>query len=295
MQQGAAAMEMEGGRTVVIVPEDHGDGDEDESSRRGQLDGDGLSHEGGMGRPGWVGGWPRRGEKTDDDDGKGEVEQTLEPLIPVPPSFALALCGPDSPRRTSTLDSQWSLVGGPLDTPQRPDHRPDHTTLPLSPTTRGTIFCDGNLCSVFRGRFQVDGTRAVSVFNLFLLVLHSISAGITSPPRETARVESSSPNPFPGFSEDPSSPMAWWTLDSGHSLSASLRWRFCNSSAQTAQRPWSLQKGPIDSHQYSSCVVLDSSEAHDEKPFGGFFGTECPTVQNSLSRLHLDMMMHHGA
>lgn len=135
VQQGAAAMEMEGGRTVVIVPEDHGDGDEDESSRRGQLDGDGLSHGSGMGRPGWIGGWPRRGEKTDDDDGKGEVEQTLEPLIPVPPSSALALCGPDSPPRTSTLDSQWSLVGGPLDTPQRPDHRPDHTTLPLSPTT----------------------------------------------------------------------------------------------------------------------------------------------------------------
>lgn len=126
-------MEMEGGRTVVVVPEDHGDEDGDESSRRGQLDGDGLSHEGGMGRPGWIGGWPRRGRKTDDDDGKGEVEQTLEPLIPVPrvsrlPCAVPTLSQADKHIGQSVVTGQWTL-----DTPQRPDHRPDHTTLSPQP------------------------------------------------------------------------------------------------------------------------------------------------------------------
>lgn len=209
VQQGARRWRWRGGRTVVVVPEDHGDEDGDESSRRGQLDGDGLSHEGGMGRPGWIGGWPRRGRKTDDDDGKGEVEQTLEPLIPVPPSFALALCGPDSlagGQAHWTVSGHWSVDTGHTAAPGSPPG-PHH---PFSPTTEALYFAMA-ICAVSLG----VGSKLMELVRFLSLTFFFLSCLLYPQVLPAHPEKHSQPRaPFQdSISEDPSSPVAWWTLD----------------------------------------------------------------------------------
>lgn len=87
VQQGAAAMEMEGGRTVIVPRGPR-------RRRRGRGRGQELGTRS-IGRrraltraewcrPGWIGGWPRRGRKTDDDDGKGRLNNHSNPSFPSP-------------------------------------------------------------------------------------------------------------------------------------------------------------------------------------------------------------------
>lgn len=188
-----------------------------------------------------------------------EVEQTLEPLIPVPPSFALALCGPDSlpgGQAHWTVGGQWTLHW----TLHRSARISARTTPPsLSPTTEALYFATA-ICAVSLG----VGSKLMELVRFLSLTFFFLSC-IPYPQVLPAHPEKPgwggaqgrvlpTPSPFPGFHLG-GSVKSHGLVDTGHSLSASLRWRFCNSSAQ---RPWSLSEGT------PSCVVLDSSEAHDE-------------------------------
>jgi hypothetical protein len=146
-------MEVEGGR-AVIVPEDRGDEDEDEDEEDGQevnwtaTD----SQEGGMGRPGLavgrvVGGKrPGRTTATGSQQPGERLNKHSNPSFPSPQVSRLPCAVPNSPRRTRTLDSgQW--------TPQRPDQRPDHTTLSSgepTPSSQALYFATA-ICAVSLG------------------------------------------------------------------------------------------------------------------------------------------------
>lgn len=138
-----------------------------------------------------------------------EVEQTLEPLIPVPPSFALALCGPDSlagGQAHWTVSGHWSVDTGHTAAPGSPPG-PHH---PLSPTTEALYFATA-ICAVSLG----VGSKLMELVRFLSLTFFFLSCLLYPQVLPAHPEKHSQPRaPFQdSISEDPSSPMAWWTLD----------------------------------------------------------------------------------
>lgn len=220
-----------------------------------------------------------------------EVEQPLEPLIPVPPSFALALCGPDSlpgGQAHWTVGGQWTLHW----TLHRSARISARTTPPsLSPTTEALYFATA-ICAVSLG----VGSKLMELVR-FLSLTFSFLSCIPYPQVLPAHPEKPgwggaqgrvlpTPSPFTGFHLGGS--VKSHGLVGGHWTQL-----VCISALAVLQQlsPASLVPVRGDSVLRGPWLLRGSRR----EPYRGFFGTENPTVQNSLSRRHLDMTMQHVA
>lgn len=148
------------------------------------------------------------GGKRTTTTGKWRLNKHSNPSFPSP-SFALALCGPDSlagGQAHWTVSGHWSVDTGHTAAPGSPPG-PHH---PLSPTTEALYFATA-ICAVSLG----VGSKLMELVRFLSLTFFFLSCLLYPQVLPAHPEKHSQPRaPFQDFiSEDPSSPMAWWTLD----------------------------------------------------------------------------------